>query len=131
MRLLVCGASSVLLATAALAMLAVRRWSSPLLTHSAIQTAAWGAIDVAVGAFAWLALSLRALAGAVDRFVWLNIGLNIGLDAGYVAVGATLAIVGWKPAHNLGLVKAGCGVVLHGAALPLMDLVLASVIARG
>lgn len=128
-RLLAWGASSVLLGTATFALLAVRRRTSPLLTHFAIQTAAWGAIDVAICAAAWHSLALRDLASAVrlDRFVWLN----IGLDAGYVAVGGVLAITGWKLARTLGLVGAGIGVAMQGTALFLLDVILASAIARG
>lgn len=128
-RLLAWGASSVLLGTATFALLAARRRTSPLLTHFAIQTAAWGAIDVAICAAAWHSLALRDLASAVrlDRFVWLN----IGLDAGYVAVGGVLAITGWKLARTLGLVGAGIGVAMQGTALFLLDVILASAIARG
>ena len=96
-----------------------RRRSSPLLTHFAIQTAAWGSVALAICAAAWHSLALRDLAGAVrlDRFIWFN----IGLDAGYVAVGGTLAIVGWKLARTLGLVGAGIGVAVQGTALFLLD----------
>ncbi len=128
-RLLVWGATSVLLGSAMLAMMAARRVSSSFIRHFAIQTGAWGAIDVLIGSFAWRTLALRDLSGAVelDRFVWLN----IGLDAGYAAVGVTLATVGWKLARNRGLVGAGCAVIIQGAALLALDLVLASAIARG
>ena len=89
----------------------------------------WGAIDLAICAAAWHSLALRDLAGAVrlDRFIWLN----IGLDAGYVAVGGARAIVGWKLARTLALVGAGIGVAVQGTALFLLDLILASAIARG
>jgi len=128
-RLLAWGASSVLLGTATFALLTARRRSSPLLTHFAIQTAAWGSVDLAICAAAWHSLALRDLAGAVrlDRFIWFN----IGLDAGYVAVGGTLAIVGWKLARTQGLVGAGIGVAVQGTGLLLLDLILASAIARG
>jgi len=56
--------------------------------------------------------------------------LNIGLDAGYVLVGLTLAIVGWKVGRRLGLVGAGIAVVVQGLALALLDLVLAAQISR-
>lgn len=129
LRLLAWGASSVLLGTAIFALLAARRRTSPLLTHFAIQTAAWGAIDVAICAAAWQSLALRDLTSAVrlDRFIWLN----IGLDAGYVAVGGALAIAGWTLARSLGLVGAGIGVAVQGTALFLLDVILASAIARG
>jgi hypothetical protein len=62
----------------------------------------------------------------LDRFVWLN----IGLDAGYVAVGATLALLGWRFGRRLGLVGAGIGVIVQGLALTVLDLQLASGIVR-
>lgn len=129
LRLALWGAMSVVAGTAVWALLAVRRARSPLLLHFAIQTAAWGAVDLAICAAAWRGVELRDLAGAIalDRFLWFN----IGLDAGYVAVGVTLAIVGWRLARSLALVGAGIGVVLQGIALAVLDLVLASSIARG
>ena len=74
-------------------LVAVQRSRSPLLRHFAIQTAAWGAVDLAIAAWAWRGLAYRDLAGytSLDRLLWLN----VGLDAGYVAVGATLALTGW------------------------------------
>lgn len=129
LRLAMWGAMSVVAGTAVWALLVSRRARSPLLQHFAIQTAAWGAIDLAICAAAWRGLKLRDLTGAIalDRFIWFN----IGLDVGYVAVGATLAIVGWRLTRSLALVGAGIGVVVQGIALALLDLVLASMIARG
>lgn len=129
LRLAMWGAMSVVAGTAVLALVMTRRPRSPLLQHFAIQTAAWGAIDLAICAAAWRGLALRDLTGAIalDRFIWFN----IGLDVGYVAVGVTLAIVGWRLTRSLALVGAGIGVVVQGIALALLDLVLASMIARG
>jgi hypothetical protein len=45
-------------------------------------------------------------------------------------VGVSLAITGWKLGRRLGLVGAGIGVVVQGAALLLLDLLLASQISR-
>jgi membrane protease YdiL (CAAX protease family) len=129
LRLALWGAMSVVMGSAIWAVLAARRVRSPLLMHFAIQTGAWGAVDLAICAAAWRGLKLRDLSGAVslDRFLWFN----IGLDVGYVAVGVTLALVGWRLARSLGLVGAGIGVVVQGAALAVLDLILASVITRG
>lgn len=129
LRLAMWGAMSVVAGTAVWALLMARRARSPLLQHFAIQTAAWGAIDLAICAAAWRGLTLRDLTGAIalDRFIWFN----IGLDAGYVAVGVTLAIVGWRLTRSLALVGAGIGVVVQGIALAVLDLILASMIARG
>lgn len=128
LKLLVWGALSVGVGTALLAFLRVRRVESLLLQHFAIQSAAWGVIDIAIAVWARQGLVMRDLASAValDRFVWLNIGFDIG----YVAVGATLAITGWKLGRRLGLVGAGTGVIVQGCALTLLDLQLASAIVR-
>lgn len=128
-RLAIWGALSLLIGTGVWATIARRGARSPLLTHFAIQTAAWGAVDLAICAVAWPSLALRDLAGAIslDRFLWFN----IGLDAGYVAVGVTLAIVGWRLSRSLALVGAGIGVIVQGLALALLDLLLASMITRG
>ncbi|HPV73423.1 MAG: hypothetical protein IPF87_13430 [Gemmatimonadetes bacterium] len=129
LRLALWGAMSVVAGSAILALLSVRRVRSPLLQHFAIQTAAWGAVDLAICAAAWRGLTLRDLTGAValDRFLWFN----IGLDVGYVAVGVTLAVVGWRLTRSLALIGAGIGVIVQGIALALLDLVLASLITRG
>jgi hypothetical protein len=128
LKLLPWGALSIGVGTVLIAFLRVRRIDSALLQHFAIQSAAWGLVDVAIAVWAKPGLQLRDLASAValDRFVWLN----IGLDAGYVAVGATLALCGWKLGRRLGLVGAGAGVVVQGCALALLDLQLAAAIVR-
>jgi hypothetical protein len=127
-RLLAWGAASVLVGTALLAWLRSRAWRSPLLEHFAIQTAAWGAVALALAALARRSLALRDLSGAtrLDRFLWLN----VGLDVGYVMVGAALALAGWRLGRRLGLVGAGVGVIVQGSALLVLDLVLAAQISR-
>lgn len=126
-RLIVWGACSVLAGTLLL-LVVLRRRRSPLLTHFAIQTAAWGAVDLLIAAAAWQGLDYRDLDGftRLDRIVWLNLGLNLG----YVGIGATLALTGWFAARRPGLVGAGMGVVVQGLALLVLDLYLVSVIGR-
>lgn len=111
-----------------LTVLRLRRAESPLLRHFAIQTAAWGAVDLAIVWWANSQLALRDLAGAtaLDRFVWLN----IGLDVGYAGIGLALAITGWRLGRRLGLVGAGLGVIVQGLALAVLDLQLAATIVR-
>jgi hypothetical protein len=118
-RLLAWGAASVLLGSALLAYLAARRASSPLLANFAIQTAAWGTIELALAALAWRDLAPRDVTAAtrLDHLLWLTAGLDIG----YVAVGATLVVTGWALGRRLGLVGAGLGVIVQGAALLLLD----------
>ena len=122
LRLLAWGAGSVLAGTALLLVVTLRRGTpggAPLLTNFAIQCAAWGTIDLAIAAVAWRGLAERDLAAAtkLDRLLWLN----MGLDVGYVAVGITLAVIGWLLGRRLGLVGAGLGVVVQGLALVALD----------
>ncbi len=128
LKLGVWAALSIVVGSAIVALVRVRRTDSPLLQHFGIQCAAWGAIDLLIVWWAARGLELRDLAGAValDRFVWLN----IGLDVGYVMVGLTLALCGWKLGRRLGLVGAGLGVLVQGLALTVLDLQLSAGIVR-
>ena len=124
LRLALWAVGSVLAGSFLLALVALRRaaGSQPLLRHFALQTAAWGVVDLAIAAWAWRGLTVRDHASAqqLDRILWLN----LGLDVGYVAVGLTLALAGWTLGRRLGAVGAGVGVMVQGAALFLLDLAL-------
>jgi hypothetical protein len=128
LRLVVWGAASFILGATLLVFSRVRRQGSVLLDHFAIQTAAWGAIDLALAANGLRTLVLRDLAGAtrLDRFLWLN----IGLDGGYVMVGLALLIAGWRMERRPGLIGAGLGIMVQGTALAILDMGLASQISR-
>lgn len=128
LRLLAWGAASLLVGTVLLAWLRTSHRRSALLEQFAIQTAAWGAAEIALAAVARASLHARDLAGAtrLDRLLWLN----IGLDAGYMMLGLTLAIVGWRLARHLGYVGAGVAIVVQGGALMLLDLAFAAQISR-
>ena len=128
LRLLVWAAASLLAGTALLAWLRTGARRSAVLHHFAIQTAAWGLVDAIIAAATLTRIGPRDIASAtrLDRFLWLN----IGLDMGYVLVGLTLVIAGWRLNKRLGLVGAGLGVVVQGGALALLDLVLAAQISR-
>ena len=128
LRLVIWGATSVLLGTALLAALRIRGQRTALLNAFAFMTAAWGAVDLVLALLGLRTLAIRDLASAtrLDRFLWLN----IGLDAGYVMVGLTLLIGGWRLARRAGLIGAGIAIVVQGMALALLDLVLANQISR-
>ncbi len=127
-RLLVWGGGSLVAGTALLAWLRAGRRRSALLEHFGLQTAAWGAVELSLGLILRGSLAVRDLSGAtrLDRFLWLN----VGLDGGYLLVGATLVVTGWSLGRRMGMVGAGIAVVLQGIALALLDLVLASQISR-
>jgi hypothetical protein len=56
--------------------------------------------------------------------------LNVGLDGGYILVGITLAVAGWRLSRALGAVGAGIGITMQGFALIVIDLALAARIYR-
>jgi hypothetical protein len=97
-----------------------------LLHHFAIQTGAWGVVNLVIALIARQGLQLRDYTAMVrlDRFLWFN----NGLDVGYIAVGITLAVCGWR-LQRRGLVGAGLGVSVQGLVLLLLDLRLSSIIA--
>ena len=119
LRLAIWAHVSVLAGTLLLVWLARRGERSPLLFHFAVQTAAWGAFGVAMTVLRWHGLVLRDLTGAprLDHLLWLT----TGLDLGGMAVGATLAITGWRLSHHLGVVGAGLGIMVQCAALFALD----------
>lgn len=128
LRLLLWSASSILAGTALVAWLRFGRRRSPLLDHFALQTAAWGVVVLALALAGYTSLEMRDVAGAtrLDRFLWLNVGLGVG----YVLVGLTLVLLGWRTPRRPGLIGAGFGVIVQGAALTVLDLLLASQISR-
>lgn len=127
-RLIVWGGASLLVGSVLLGSLRLRGHRSSLLDHFGIQTTAWGALTLALALARLQRLELRDLAGAtrLDRFLWLN----IGLDTGYALVGLTLIVLGWRATQRLGLVGAGLAIVVQGSALALLHLVLAGQISR-
>ena len=103
----------------ALLFIAARRPSrSPIVFHFAVQSIAWGAAILAVGASGLHSLELRDLASAtrLDRFLWLNLGLEIG----YVAVGMASAASAWLLGRRYGGVGAGVAIVVQGLALAVI-----------
>jgi hypothetical protein len=123
LRLLVWGGACVLLGTLVLAALAARRADSPLLKHFALQTAGWGAVDLALAGWGLRGLHLRDYDGAMElaRTLWLA----LGIDVGFIAAGVTIAVLGWLLGRRLAPVGAGVGVVVQGAALLVLDGVFA------
>lgn len=128
MRLAIWGAACTLAGTLLVLVLTLRRTPSPLVRHFAIQTAAWGVVELLVALVMRYRLAYRDLAAytRLDRFLWLD----LGLDAGFVLLGLALAIVGWRLGRQLGLVGAGTGVVVQGLALLALHAYFIGVLAR-
>lgn len=128
LRLAIWGGTSAVVGSVLLIVLRFRAVRAPLLRHFAIQTVAWGVVDVALALWSQRTVSMRDFAGAqhLIHMLWLN----TGLDAGYVGVGATLALTAWRwrarvgdnGVGNNGGIGAGVGVLVQGTALLLLDL---------
>lgn len=116
------GGGSVLVGALALLVLSVARIRAPLLSHFAIQCALWGAAELAWGAIAMRDVPLRDFEGAAElaRELWIA----IGLEAGGVLFGLTLAIGGWSRVKRLGVVGSGIGIVVQASVLLILDLIL-------
>jgi hypothetical protein len=127
-RMAVWGAGCVVAGSMILALLVVRRLKSPLLDGFAIQTIVWGAIALARVVEGMGALEPRDLAAAtrLNHWVWFLTGLDVGL----LAVGATLAVAGWRWGHRLGAVGAGLAIVVQGAGLLTLDARFATILTR-
>ena len=95
-----------------------------------VQAVSWGAVNtgIAVVALARAAAdTTQALGGALRAEAHLAdvLWLNVGLDAGYMAVGATLWIVASRGVANAAAWRGhGQGVLLQGAALLALDAVV-------
>jgi hypothetical protein len=133
LRLVIWGVACAVVGTTLLALLVLRRQRSPLVFHFALQTALWGAVNLAFAGLSALALgavhgaSLPDYAAATrfDRFVWWS----LGIDMGGAAAGVTLALAGWFLGRRLGAIGAGLGVLVQGVALVAIDLVVIGQIA--
>jgi hypothetical protein len=102
------GLASVLVGALALA----RNRDDPFRRQFGIQSAAWGAVNLV------LALAGRNGSPPSAAFLWVN----VGLDAGYVAVALTLILTG-RRFGAAGLRGAGWAVVPQGIFLLLADLI--------
>jgi len=128
LRLLVWAGLSIVVATALAATLAAKRVHSSLLRHFGLQTVAWGVVIAAIATTNLRGARLRDVAGAarLERLVWMN----VGLDVGYVGIGAALAVAAWLLARRMSVVGAGVGIVVQGLALLILELQFAAIVSR-
>ena len=128
LRLLVWSALSILVGTGLIAWLRISAPLSPLLHRFGQSMAMWGLVEALVAIAALSTVATRDLSAAtrLDRFLWFNIGLDIG----YLLVGAALVALGWQFGRRLGAVGMGLATIVHGSALALLDLSLAAQISR-
>jgi hypothetical protein len=116
------GGASVLIGALLFLALSLRRIKAPLVSHFAIQCALWGVAELAWGAYAYRDVPLRDYEGAAElaRELWVA----VGLEAGGILLGLTLAIGGWSHVKRLGVVGSGIGIVAQASALLVLDLIL-------
>lgn len=121
MRVLVWALACVLAGTAVLAVLAVRRWSSALLSAFAIQTIGWGVFEAMVTIVALVRLVPRDSSAAtrLDHHLWFESGLDVGCMA--MGLMLVLATYGLTRGRRLGGVGAGLGIIVQGAVLLALD----------
>jgi len=128
LRVILWAVTSATLGTALLLIITVRRVVAPVVQWFATQALVWGLFELVVAATTWGSLAMRDVSGAtrLDRLTWLH----IGLDAGIVGIGLTLAVVAWLQGRRLAVIGAGLGVVVQGLGLLLLNLTFASLLAR-
>jgi hypothetical protein len=127
-RLIVWGGGSIVTGTVVFVLLAWRRPATTMLRHFGLQMVIWGVVELMYVAWAWHGLAMRDVAGAtrLDRLVWLNLGLDVGV----VGMGTVTAAIGWANDRRLSLLGSGVGIVLQGVALFLINAQLAASISR-
>lgn len=117
-RLLAWGIGSALAGTALVLLLLVMRRQLPLLRGFGIATACVGILNVALALNGLRRLDFRDLAAFThfDRMLWMN----VGLDFGYLATGATLALCGWMLGRSQAAIGTGTALLAQGVALLLL-----------
>ena len=112
----------MLIGSVLLLVFSLRRVKAPLPSHFAIQSTLWGIAELVWAAYAYRDVPLRDYEGAalLARELWIA----IGLEAGAILIGITLAIGGWFYVRRLGFIGAGIGIVAQASALIVLDLIL-------
>jgi Family of unknown function (DUF6992) len=127
-RIAVWAATSAVFGTALVTTITLRRLAAPILLWFAIQTLAWGSLELIISAARWRALSMRDVSAAtrLDRLTWFGVGLDVGV----VAMGVVAIALAWAHRRRLGAFGGGLGIVVQGLGLLVLDLTFASILAR-
>ncbi len=122
LQLVAWAGGSTLIGSLLLVVLSLRRARAPLVSHFAFQSLVWGVAELVWGAYAYRDVPLRDFEGAsiLARDLWIA----IGLEAGTLLIGITLAAGGWIYVKRLALVGAGIGIAVQASALIVLDLIL-------
>ncbi len=128
LRLLFWAGLSLIAGTTVATIVTVQRLRSPLLIHFALQMALWGVVIGAIAGIEWQRLHLRDVSdfARLERLVWMN----IGMDVGFVGMGAVIAASGRILARSIAAVGAGVGIMVQALALLVIELQFASMISR-
>lgn len=127
-RLVVWAVGSATVGLSLLAVITIRRLRAPIVLWFAIQTLAWGSLELIVTSARWYGLRMRDVSAAtrLDHFTWFATGLDVGL----IGVGLAIAAMAWWPNRRLGAIGAGLGVTVQGFGLLILDLRFASDLTR-
>jgi hypothetical protein len=127
-RVMAWSAVAILLGTAVLVATFSSRARPQLLRSFATACALLGVLELLVFGYAYAQLELRDVSGAarLDRIAWLQAGLYLGT----IALGAAIALTGWRVGRSLRAVGTGAAVLLHACALLLFVLQLVALVSR-
>ena len=128
LRLMIWGSANVIAAAVTLALVGTIWRNSELLRVFGAACGALGGLELVGGWVGYRTAVLRDYGAAVrlDRLLWLDLGTCIGA----LALGITLAIMGWRLSRRLPLVGVGVAIVTHAAAVALIDLRLVAILSR-
>jgi len=127
-RIVIWAITSAVVGTTFVMIIAARRARAPIVLWFAIQTLAWGSVELIITAARWSALSMRDVSAAtrLDRLTWFAIGVDVGI----IVAGMTAALMAWRLTRNLRAFGGGLGVVVQGLGLLVLDLTFATTLAR-
>jgi len=127
-RVVIWAVTSAVLGTAMVTLIMFRRLTAPIILAFAIQTLAWGSIELIVAAVRWQAVTMRDVSSAtrLDRLTWFSAGLDVGI----IGVGITALVIARFYGRRLGVIGAGLGIIVQGLGLLVLDLTFASIVTR-
>ena len=127
-HLILWAASSVVLGTAIVAFVTLRRIAAPIIYWFAVQSLVWGFAELVLALARWQLLAMRDVSAAtrLDRVTWFS----VGLDAGLIGTGIAIGAFAWVSGRRLGAVGGALGVLVQGLGLLVINLTFAAMMAR-